>query len=75
MAQWHNGPDGERWRLETVGEDEYLIVSFPNRVSAELGIEARTSRGLTLLETEDVGRVIARFTMHPVRIRVTSPAV
>lgn len=61
MAQWHDGPDGERWRLETRGSDEYLIVSFPNRAAAQDGIAMRIARGLVLLDTQDTGRVVCLF--------------
>jgi hypothetical protein len=61
MAQWHNGPDGERWRLESVDQDEYIVISFPDKASAETGIAMRVSKGLVLLDKVNVGRVEARF--------------
>lgn len=61
MAQWHTASDGSRWRLEEREDRDILVVSFPSNSAAVAGISERVGKGLTLLETEDVGRIEARF--------------
>jgi hypothetical protein len=61
MMQWRSSSDGSRWRLEESAERDVLVVSFASWTAARAGIAARVAKGAVHLDTEDQGRVVARF--------------